>query len=69
MMEQELKDVAANELQAMRATYQIQLATENSLKSEVAKLTALSLTLNRNQLDFERLQRDRQNSEQMYSMV
>ena len=69
LTEAELRRVAAEELAGLRGALDILVSTERRLESEVSRLTGLSLKLNRGQLDFERLQRDRQNAEQMYGLV
>ena len=69
LTEAELRRVAAEELAGLRGALDILVSTEKRLESEVSRLTGLSLKLNRGQLDFERLQRDRQNAEQMYGLV
>ena len=69
LTEAELRRVAAEELAGLRGALDILISTERRLESEVSRLTGLSLKLNRGQLDFERLQRDRQNAEQMYGLV
>ena len=57
----ELERVAQEELKGLQGSLEILVRKEERLKQEIAKLNALSLQLNRGQLDFERLQRDRQN--------
>ena len=69
LTEAELRRVAEEELDGIRGSLNILVGTERRLQREVDRLTELSLKLNRGQLDFERLQRDRQNAEQMYSLV
>ena len=69
LTEEELQRVAKEELAGLAGALDILRTTESRLKGEVSRLTSLSLELNRGQLDFERLQRDRQNAEQMYSLV
>ena len=69
LTEVELSRVAKEEVKGLEGSLNILIGTERRLRQEVANLTELSLRLNRGQLDFERLQRDRQNAEQMYSLV
>ena len=69
LTEAELRRVAEEELDGIRGSLNILIGTERRLQREVDRLTELSLQLNRGQLNFERLQRDRQNAEQMYSLV
>ena len=69
LTEAELRRIAAEELAGLAGALDILKGTEVRLQREVSRLTELSLQLNRGQLDFERLQRDRQNAEQMYGLV
>ena len=68
LTEEELAQASKDEFRGVRGALDIALKTERRLQGEVKRLTLLSLELNGGQLDFERLQRDRTNAEQMYPL-
>jgi len=69
LTEEELRRVVEEELNGLRGSVDVLRLTESRLESEIKNLTAVSLSLNRGQLDLERLQRDRQQAEKLYTLV